>query len=122
MTDLSLAGVAETARLTTSGATTAREVVDAALSRIAALDGGLNAFSVVLGDRARAEADERDRQLAGGAAPGPLHGLPIAIKEEIDVEGAVTTFGGDANETPAPADGEVVRRLRAAGAVVIGKT
>jgi len=122
VTDLSTAGVAETARQIISGATTARTAVDAALDRIAALDGGLNAFSVVLADRVRAEADARDRQLAGGETPGPLHGVPIAIKEEIDVEGAVTTFGGDANETPAAADGEVVRRLRAAGAVVIGKT
>ena len=53
---------------------------------------------------------------------GPLHGVPIAIKEEIDVAGTVTTFGGEANSTPAAADAEVVRRLRAAGAVVVGKT
>ena len=53
---------------------------------------------------------------------GPLHGVPIAIKEELDVEGCVTTFGGEANTTPVAADGEVVRRLREAGAVVVGKT
>lgn len=122
MTDLSTAGVAETVRLTSSGEVTARAALETALARIDALDGGLNAFSVVLADAARAEADERDRQLAEGAVPGSLHGVPIAIKEEIDVAGAVTTFGGDANVTPAATDGEVVRRLRAAGAVVIGKT
>ena len=57
-----------------------------------------------------------------GRAPGPLHGVPVAIKEEVDVAGCVTTFGGRGNRTPVTADSEVVRRLRAAGAVVVGKT
>src|SRR4029079_1839987 len=57
-----------------------------------------------------------------GGPAGPLHGVPVAIKEEIDVAGCVTTFGGLANSTPAAAGGEVVRRLREAGAVIIGKT
>ena len=122
MTDLATTGVGDTARLTTSGEATAREVVDAALDRIAAADPGLNAFSVVLADRARAEAASRDDLLASGGTPGPLHGVPIAIKEEIDVAGTVTTFGGESNSSPAGADAEVVRRLRDAGAVVIGKT
>jgi amidase len=77
---------------------------------------------VVLAAEARAEAADRDAALAAGEAPGPLHGVPIAIKEELDVAGCVTTFGGRSNSTPAAADGEVVRRLRAAGAVIIGKT
>ena len=76
----------------------------------------------MLAERARAEADERDAMLAAGGAPGPLHGVPIAIKEEVDVAGTVTTFGGEANQTPAAADAEIVRRLRAPGAVVVGKT
>jgi amidase len=122
MTDLRTAGVTETVRLTTSGELTARAVVDAALERIGADDPALNAFSVVLADRARAEADARDQQRAEGGPTGPLHGVPIAIKEEIAVAGTVTTFGGDANSTPAAEDAEVVRRLRAAGAVIVGKT
>jgi len=77
---------------------------------------------VVLAEQARTEAAERDRGLAHGVTPGPLHGVPVAIKEEIDVAGCVTTFGGRSNTTPAAADGEVVRRLRTAGAVIIGKT
>ena len=81
---------------------------------------GLNAFSVVLADGARAEAAERDALPEGER--GALHGVPVAVKEEIDVAGCVTTFGGEANTTPAAADGEVVRLLRAAGAVVVGKT
>ena len=119
MTDLSRASAAETARLIAEGDLTARIVLDEALDRIAARDPGLNAFSVVLADDARAEATARDQQHEGR---GPLHGVPIAIKEELDVAGAVTTFGGEANATPAAEDGEVVRRLRAAGAVIVGKT
>ena len=122
MTDLRSAGVAATADLVRSGQATARAVVDAALDRIADTDPSLNAFSVVLAERARAEADERDAALAAGEESGPLHGVPIAIKEEIDVVGTITTFGGEGNSQPAGADAEVVRRLRTAGAVVVGKT
>ena len=122
MTELSLADTAETVRRTTAGDLTAAAAVEESLARIAALDSGLNAFSRVLADEARAEAAARDEHLAGGGAPGPLHGVPIAIKEEIDVAGTVTTFGGEANVTPASADAEIVRRLREAGAVVVGKT
>ena len=120
--DLRRAGVAETVRLTTSGEVSARAVVDAALDRVAADDPALNAFSVVLAERARADADALDAATAAGQVPGPMHGVPVVIKDEVDVEGAVTTFGGEGNSTPAAADAEVVRRLRAAGAVVVGKT
>jgi len=122
VTELSQADTAETVRRTTAGDLTAAAAVEESLARIAALDPGLNAFSRVLADEARAEAAARDEHLAGGGAPGPLHGVPIAIKEEIDVAGTVTTFGGEANVTPAAADAEIVRRLREAGAVVVGKT
>lgn len=119
MTDLSRASAAETARLVAEGDLTARIVLDETLDRVAARDPGLNAFSVVLADAARDEATARDAQRE---RRGPLHGVPIAIKEELDVEGCVTTFGGEANSTPAARDGEVVGRLRAAGAVIVGKT
>ncbi len=122
LTHLADLGVAELVRRTTNGEASAVEVVEACLARIAERDPALNAFSVVLGEPARAEAAERDRALAAGEEPGPLHGVPVAIKEEIDVAGCVTTFGGLSNSTPVTADGEVVRRLRAAGAVIIGKT
>ena len=122
MTELSQADTAETVRRTTAGDLTAAAAVEESLARIAALDPGLNAFSRVVAEEARAEAAARDEHLAGGGAPGPLHGVPIAIKEEIDVAGTVTTFGGEANVTPAAADAEIVRRLREAGAVVVGKT
>ena len=118
--ELFFAGVTGQAQAIRDGAVSSRELVEAVLRRIQRYDGRLNAFTTVLHDAALAEAAERD-----AAAPedrGPLHGVPVAIKEEIDVAGVVTTFGGRANVTPAPADAEVVRRLRAAGAVVVGKT
>lgn len=115
-------GVAELVRRTTSGEATSAEILEACLERIEQRDPGLNAFSVVLAEEARVEAASRDAALAAGETPGPLHGVPIGIKEEIDVAGCVTTFGGRSNSTPAAADGEVVRRLRDAGAVIIGKT
>ena len=68
-------------------------------------------------EQALAEAEERDAARARGESTGPLHGVPVAIKEEVDVAGAVTTFGGRTNVTPAAADAETVRRLRAAGRV-----
>jgi amidase len=122
VTDLRDADVDETARLVSSGQLTARAVTDAAIERIVATDPGLNAISALLADRARAEADERDRQQAAGARLGPLHGVPVVVKEEIAVERCVTTFGGEANSTPAVADAEVVARLRRAGAVVVATT
>ncbi|MCW2710655.1 MAG: Amidase [Marmoricola sp.] len=115
-------GVAELVRRTTSKEATSTEIVEDCLARIAQRDPALNAFSVVLGAGARAEAAARDRALEAGETPGPLHGVPIAVKEELDVAGCVTTHGGRSNSTPAARDGEVVRRLRAAGAVIIGKT
>jgi amidase len=115
-------GVVETVRLTTTGEASAREVLEESIARIDELNPRLNAFTRILAEEARVEADERDAALARGEAPGQLHGVPVAIKEEIDVAGCVTTYGGRANTTPAAADSEVVRRLRAAGAVVVGKT
>lgn len=117
--DLLFAGVAGQAAAIRDGHVGSRELVAGVLDRIQRLDGRLNAFTVVAAERALAEADARDAQRDGR---GPLHGVPVAVKEELDVAGEVTTFGGRANRTPKQADGEVVRRLRAAGAVVVGKT
>jgi amidase len=105
-----------------AGDATATDAVEASLERIRRRDPGVNAFSVVLAEEARAEAARLDAARAAGEPLGPLHGVPVAIKEEIDVAGCVTTFGGRGNSTPARDDGEVVRRLRQAGAVVVGKT
>jgi amidase len=121
-THLADLSVAELARRTASGEVTALEVTEACLQRIGDRDPRLNAFSVVLADEALAEAALRDGDLAAGRDPGPLHGVPVAIKEEIAVAGCVTTFGGRGNSTPAAEDSVLVARLRAAGAVIIGKT
>lgn len=109
-------------RLITGGGATASDAVEASLERIERRNPGVNAFSVVLATQARADAADLDARRAAGEPVGPLHGVPVAIKEEIDVAGCVTTFGGRGNSTPAVEDGEVVRRLRQSGAVVVGKT
>ncbi|MFG3002202.1 amidase family protein [Streptomyces sp. NPDC048340] len=119
--ELMFEGVARQAELVRTGKVSARRLTEASLRRIALLDPSLNAFRVVLADRALAEADARDAARASGA-DGPLLGVPIAVKDELDVAGEVTTFGGAANRTPVAQDAEAVRRLRAAGAVIIGKT
>ena len=103
MTEPHLLDAAEIARRTSAGEVSAVEVVRASLDRIAALDPGLNAMSVVLGAEALAEAEARDRSLAAGEPCGPLHGVPVVIKEEVDVAGTVTTFGGEGNSTPVAA-------------------
>src|SRR5680860_434538 len=120
--DLFFAGVAVQAQRIRGGDVSSREITDALLDRVVTYDRRLNAFSVVMAEQARADADARDEAGARGDELGPLHGVPVAIKEGLDVAGQVTTFVGRSNSTPAPADAEVVRRLRAAGAVIIGKT
>src|SRR3954453_14205949 len=113
---------ADLVRRTAAGEATVADVVEASLGRIQRRHPGLNAFSVVLAEQARADAARLDAQRGAGGQGVPLHGGPVAIKEEIDVAGCVTTFGGRGNSTPAAEDGEVVRRLRQAGALVVGKT
>lgn len=119
---LPYAGVAETAAEVRAGKSTAADAVDQALARIERAEPRLNAFVLVRAERARAEAAELDARQAAGAALGPLHGVPIAVKDELDITGAPTGHGGVAGGGRATADAEVVRRLRAAGAVIVGKT
>ena len=119
MTDVPLSA-ADLVQRIDAGETSPAAVVEEALTRIGSRNAELNAFSVVLDNEAREQA--RFLELGQGATRGPLFGVPVAIKEELDVAGCVTTFGGHGNSTPAAADGEVVRRLREAGAVIVGKT
>src|SRR5690349_24768438 len=103
------------------GDASARELTELILARIEALNPELNAFGAVLAERALEEADEADRRRAAGD-DAPLLGVPVAVKDEIDLAGLVTSRGTAAFTTPAAADAEVVRRLRAAGATIVGKT
>jgi amidase len=111
----------ETVAAVRAGTTTSRAAVEASLGRIAAVDGALGAFQVVRGERALEEADEVDRR--SDLAELPLAGLPVAVKDNVPVSGEPMR-DGSAGSDPAPQqdDHEVVRRLRAAGAVVVGLT
>lgn len=121
-TDLAFAGAARQAELIAAGEVSARAVVEATLARIAEQQPRLNAYRVVLAESALAEADEVDRRRAAGEELGVLAGVPVAIKDDCDVAGEPTCWGTAAHAGPVAADAEVVRRLREAGAVIIGKT
>jgi amidase len=104
-----------------SGSVTSEELVQRSLLAITASQPTLNAFRVVLADQAIADAREADRKRAAGQYL-PLLGIPLAVKDDVDVAGTPTRFGTSSEPVPATADAEVVRRLRAAGAVIVGKT
>ncbi len=122
VTDLAYAGIAKQAELIAAGELSARDLLEIYLERIARYNPRLNAFRVVFAERARMEADQADARRGAGDGSRPLLGVPIAVKDEFDVAGEVTTFGTNAYGEPAREDSEIVRRARAAGAVVIGKT
>ena len=81
------------ARLVRSREVSSREIVDAHLARIGLVNGTVNAIVEVLADSARKSADAADRAVAAGGRLGPLHGVPITIKQNIDVAGTATTLG-----------------------------
>jgi amidase len=119
--ELAFAGVVRQAELVRAGEVTPRELVETYLERIDRLDPQLNAFRSVYRERALAEADQAAARLKGGDER-PLLGVPVAIKDNTDVGGDVTTHGTNAYGEPAAADAEIVKRVRAAGAIVLGKT
>jgi amidase len=99
------------------------EVVNAHLARIDAVNPALNAVVLILADDARGAAIVADRRLAAGETLGPLHGVPFTVKENIDMAGLPTTWGVAAlANAVAPMDAPVVERMRAAGAIPIGRT
>ena len=98
------------------------EVTEAHLARIDALNPRVNAFTTVAHERARAEAKAAEEEIMGGKIRGPLHGVPIGVKDIIDTAGVRTTQGSSFFRYNVPGeDAECVRRLREAGAVMIGK-
>jgi amidase len=109
----------ELAALIASGDASSREVVEAHLARIDAVNGRVNAVTVVLAESALAAADAAD----GAALKGPLHGVPFTVKENIDCVGSATTHGVPALSNSMPwRDAPVVSRMKAAGAIPLGRT
>jgi amidase len=119
--ELAFAGAAKQAEMVRGGEVSPTELVRMHLERIARLDPQLNVFRVVLAERALLEAEQAEARLKAGEER-PLLGVPIALKDNHDLAGELTCHGTDAFPEPAPADTEMVRRLREAGAIVVGKT
>jgi amidase len=113
--ELAFAGPGALADMVRRHELTPRELVELFLTRIEAIDGKLNAFRVTMAEEALAAAD-------AVSPDGPLAGVPIAIKDDMPVAGQSVTRGSRSYRPPEAADGEVVRRLRAAGAIPIGIT
>jgi aspartyl-tRNA(Asn)/glutamyl-tRNA(Gln) amidotransferase subunit A len=122
--DFRRTAVVDLAAQVRTGSVSARSLVDHALDQIARYDGPVGAFVAVDAERARHAADQVDRVVAGGGDPGPLAGVPLAVKDLEDAAGYVTTQGSAAlaGSGAALADSSLVARLVAAGCVVVGKT
>lgn len=100
----------------------AKEVTLAALARIEALDPALNCFTKVMRVDAVVQAEDVDRRIAAGETPGPLAGVPFAVKNLFDIEGVTTLAGSkiQAEKPPAACDATSVKKLKAAGAILVG--
>ena len=120
---LAALSLAEVSSQLQSGKATSEALTRACLARIAVYQPKLNAFISVLGERALAQAKALDAERKAGKVRGPLHGIPIALKDNIDTAGIRTTAASAVFDDRVPTDdAEVTRRLAAAGAVLIGKT
>jgi amidase len=119
--EVAFAGAAKQAEMVRAGEVSPKELVELSLRRIERHDPTLNAFRKVLAEKALLEAEQAEARLKAGEER-PLLGVPIAIKDEVAVAGEVTTFGTDGFDEPAKEDCEMVRRLREAGAIVVGLT
>ncbi|MEU6196574.1 amidase [Streptomyces sp. NPDC047061] len=121
--DLPFQSAADQISAIASGEVSSEELLDVYLSRIGTHNARLNAIVTLDTDRARREAREADAKRASGAELGPLHGLPITLKDSYETAGLRTACGRPDLKAYVPEqDAEAVRRLRAAGAVIIGKT
>ncbi|HWM06530.1 MAG TPA: amidase family protein [Actinophytocola sp.] len=119
--ELLWAGADAQAQALRDGTVSAPALLDAVLRRLDAVNPRLNLFRVVYADAARAQAAEAQRRLDAGERT-PLLGVPIAVKDDLDVVGDITGMGGRAQFAPAEQDAPAVARLRAAGAVLVGHT
>jgi len=121
--DAETSTIAQLASALRSRTLTSRSITDGCLRVIAERNPALNAFIAVLGDTARNQAERADAEMDAGQYRGPLHGVPISLKDLIDVRDQATTAASRVRQDHvATADATVVRRLRDAGAVIIGKT
>ena len=115
--------IAEFGRQLRAGETSAAEVTEACLRRIEADNPRLNAFILVAADEARRQARHADAELAAGRDHGPLHGVPVSVKDLFDIRGTATTAASRVRDGHvATADAPAITHLRHAGAVFIGKT
>ena len=115
--------IADVAPRIARGELRAEKLAEEALNRIAELNPSLNAFITVTAEHALAAARRADKEIAGGRHRGPLHGIPISLKDLIDMQGVPTTAGSRLrSEHVARRDAPVTARLREAGAVIVGKT
>ena len=119
--DLAFTPIARQAELIRVGQISSKELVELYLERIERLNPELNAFNFTFPDQAIADAEAAEKRRAAGEQ-APLLGVPIAVKDVVDIAGQVTNYGTGAFETPASEDAAIVRKLRDAGAVIIGKT
>src|SRR6476661_3806021 len=119
--DLVYAGITEQARMIRAGEVSSRELVQACLDRIEVLDPQLNAWRIVLAEKALAEADQADGR-RGAGNERPLLGVPLAVKDDLRVAGTTTAWGTSATGPEVPDDAVLVQKLREAGAIVLGKT
>src|SRR3954452_23327465 len=119
--DLAFAGLARQAELIRAGDVSSRELVELYLERIERIDPQLNSYRIVMGERALAEADQADARRRSDDER-PLLGVPVAIKDNVDMAGEVTTHGTSAFDGAATEDAETVKRLLSAVALIIGKT
>lgn len=121
MSDIHWLGIVELAKAIAGKQLSPVEVVQALLARIDKLDGQLKSFISVCTDSALAAARQAEAAVSSGGKLGPLHGVPVALKDLYDVQGSLTTGGWKFAVEPARRDCTVVAKLRAAGAIVLGK-
>jgi len=123
MSDLAFASATELAAAIAERKVTAVELLKLYLDRVDQFNGDLNAIVVDVREQALEQAAEADRELADGKSVGPLHGVPMTVKESYNLKGTPTTWGNpDWKDNIASEDAEAVKKLKAAGAIVFGKT
>ena len=122
MTDLTTLGIAEAGRLMARGDLTSAALTEAFLKRIDAVDHKIASYITVTAEEARAAARQADLEMKGGHRRGPMHGIPVALKDIYETAGVKTTGHSHLKADYIPAiDAETVRRLKAGGAVILGK-